>query len=247
VSNTVQVASAQADTQTAITAASMPPAAELGVPAEASVLVRSAGIRMIAEPIAAAARLSGHSRVLIAGCRTGDGASTVAAALALDLAVRLGIDTLLVNADSIGGAPAVESKAGGNGRPVRTNQTGTPHLWTARCEGLAETGRSAPFNGERSYNDDVIDELRRVIERYRAAVIDLGTVHLNARTLAAARPEDPVLVVARYGRTRRDELAATMAVINVANCRIGGVILNGYESPAMDRLQWIPGLTQDGR
>lgn len=247
-SNTAQVISAPADAQTAITGASTPAPLDFGLPGAAYALVDSGGIRMIAEPVAAAARLTGHSRVLIAGCRKGDGASTVAAALALDLAVRLGIDTLLVDADRAANAPAADSKPGGNGRPVRTTQTGTPHLWTANCASLADPAASGAVNGERSDRDAVIEDLDQVIGRYNAAIIDLGAVRLDARMLAVARPDDPVLVVARYGCTRRDELAAALAVINVANCRIGGVILNGYESPAIDRLQWIAGLGQgDGR
>ncbi len=244
--NTVQVVSAQEGVPTAATVESAPAAAELGLPAAAFAAVGSEAIRMLAEPIAAAARLTGHTRVLIAGCREGDGASTVAGALALDLAVRLGIDTLLVRADGSPAAPGAESTAAGNGRPVRTNQTGVPHLWTARCLRPAEPARSAAANGERSDRDDVVEELRAIIGRYRAAIIDLGVVRLDARMLAIARAEDPVLAVARYGCTQREELAATLAVINVANAKAGGVILNAYESPAIDRLHWIPGLEREG-
>ena len=198
---------------------------------------------MLAEPIAAAARLTGHTRVLIAACRPGDGASTVAGALALDLASRLGIDTLLVTADGAG----AESPAAGNGRPVRTNQTGVPHLWLARCTRSGEPARGGAADGERAERDAVVEELRAIIGRYRAAIIDLGVVRLDARMLALARPEDPVLVVARYGCTQREELAATLAVINVANAKSAGVILNGYESPAADRLPWISHPEHEGR
>jgi Mrp family chromosome partitioning ATPase len=248
VSNTAQVISARAEAETANAAPSIPAYLDLSMPAAGPALVDSEGIRVIAEPVAAVARLTGHSRVLIAACRTGDGASTVASALALDLAIRLGVDTLLIDADPAGGVFA-EAKTGGNGRPVRINQSGTAHLWTAHCAKIPDPVRSTllPANGERADQDVVVEELRQAMARYRAVVVDLGVVRLDARMLAMARPDDPVLVVARYGCSRRDELAATLAVVNVANCRIGGVILNGYESPAIDRLQWIPGVRQDGR
>jgi hypothetical protein len=104
-----------------------------------------------------------------------------------------------------------------------------------------------PVNGGRADQADLIEALGQAMGRYRAAVVDLGVVRLDARMLAMARPDDPVLVVARYGCSRRDELAATLAVVNLANRSIGGVILNGYKSPAIDRLRWIPGLRENGR
>jgi hypothetical protein len=249
VSNAAQIISAQADLETAIPDRAVATYADLGVSAAARALVDSEGIRMVAEPVAALARLTGHSRVLIAGCRQGDGASTVAGALALDLAVRLGVDTLLVGADGAAGGYAAETRAGGNGRPLRINPSGLAHLWTARCAHIVDPARytGMPVNGERADQTDLIEELSQVMGRYRAAVVDLGVVRLNARMLAVARPDDPVLVVARYGCSRRDELAATMAVVNLGHRSIGGVILNGYESPAIDRLQWIPGLRENGR
>lgn len=87
--NSAQLISAPADVKTAISSGVIPAYADLDVPTATGALFDSEGIRMIAEPVAAMAGLTGHSRVLIAGCRQGDGASTVASALALDLAVRM--------------------------------------------------------------------------------------------------------------------------------------------------------------
>jgi len=94
---------------------------------------------------------------------------------------------------------------------------------------------------------DVLEQLRDAMQRYRAAVVDLGVVRADARMLGLAAPDDPVLVVARYGCTRRDELESTLAILKLARCHIGGVVLNAYESPAAERLRWIPGFGQDGR
>lgn len=227
----------------------LPAAADLGVPASAIAVVDSMGIRMIAERVAAVARLTGQARVLVAGCRKGDGASTVAGALALDLSLRLGIETLLVDADLIGGARAAETPAAGNGRPIRVNPTPVARLWMARCAKFGDQARSAgvPMSAQPENQDDAIEDLRQTMGRYRAAVVDVGVVRLDARMLAVAGPDDPVLLVARYGATRREELTATLAILNLAKCKIGGVILNGYESPATDRLQRILGFGKDGR
>ena len=248
-SNTAQVVNAQAAARAADAGTSMPAPIDPGVPAAAPALFDSTALRTIAEPIAAVAHLTGRSSVLITGCRAGDGASSIAGALALDLAARLGIDTLLVGADLADMGHPGEDQTRGNGRPVRIRQTAIAHLWTAQCFETAAPERSIapPANGGQTRQDGLVDEVRQAIGRYRAAVVDLGVMRLDARMLALAGPEDPVLVVARYGCTRRDELAATLAILKLAKCRIGGVILNGYESPAVDRLQWIAGFGRSAR
>ncbi len=221
-------------TSAAITAAN----GDVDLPAPATSLPDSAGIRVIAERIAAVARLSGGSRVLIAGCRSGDGASTVAGALALDLSWRLGIETLLVDA----GRSGLEASTGG-GRPLRIKPGAVARLWTARCAAGPEAARTGlPAGNGQAQTDELVAELQAVAPRYRAAVIDLGVVRLDARMLALARPDDPVLIVARYGCTRREELTSTAAILGLAKCRIGGVILNASESPATDRIARLLGL-----
>jgi Mrp family chromosome partitioning ATPase len=226
-------------------------APDLGVPASAAAMVDRIGIRTIAERVAAVARLSGQARVLITGCRTGDGASTVAGALALDLSLRLSIETLLVDADSGGGAGAAPSKVAGNGgRPIRVNPTPAARLWTLRCARINDqphTSGAVPINSQPDPQAAAVEDLRHTMACYRAVVVDVGVVRLDARMVAVAGPDDPVLVVVRYGCTRREELAATLAILNLAKCKIGGVILNGYESPATDWLQRIVGFGKDRR
>jgi Mrp family chromosome partitioning ATPase len=221
-------------------------AADLGVPAAAAAMVDRMGIRMIAERVAAVARLSGQARVLITGCRDGDGASTVAGALALDLSLRLSLETLLVDADSAGSAEA----AGGNGgRPMRANPTPVARLWTLRCPRMSDQAHTAavPMSTRPDPQADAVEDLRQTMACYRAVVVDVGVVRLDARMVAVAGPDDPVLVVVRYGCTRREELAATLAILHLAKCKIGGVILNGYESPATDWLQRIVGFGKERR
>ena len=223
----------------------MPAVGDLELPAPSLAMADSEGIRRTAERVAAAARLTGQSRVLVAGCRVGDDACAVSGALALDLSWRLGIDTLLVYAGGSGGARGAQSKTG-NGRPARVSPTEVARLWVVRCAKNGDHPNSTlPANGQLEA-DDAVADLQQLLARYRTAVIDLGVVRLDARMLAVARPEDPVLLVARYGCTRRDELAATAAIVKLARCRIGGVVLSGYESPAADCVQRVLGFG-DGR
>jgi Mrp family chromosome partitioning ATPase len=234
VSNTAQAISAGAGAKAALATALFPAQLDSEVDSAAAGLIDATAIRTIAEPVAAIARLTGHARVLIAGCRGGDGASTIAGALALDLAAKFAMDTLLVSGVATSGPRPTEN--GGSGRPVRIIQGAAANLWSASWTNFG--------GGE---DDGALEELRQVMGRYRAVVVDLGVLRIDARMLAAARPDDPVLVVARYGCTRRDELAATVGIVKLAKCRMGGVILNAYETPALDRLHWLPGFIRDSK
>lgn len=221
------------------------PNGDFDLSAPAISLADCAGIRVIAERVAAIAQLRGQARVLIAGCRAGDGAATVAAALALDLSSRLGIETLLVDARSDG--PSAEAIVNGGRGLLRAKPSGLARLWTARCAASAEAARPGlPASNGHAESGELVAELQAVAASYRAAVIDLGVVRLDARMLALAGPDDPVLIVARYGGTQRDELTSTAAILDLAKCRIGGVILNACESPATDRIARMLGFG-DGR
>lgn len=244
VSNGPQTIVTDRDAHRAASALTVPAVMDVGTPASAAALADSIGIRMIGERIAAVARLTGRARVLITGCRNGDGASTVAGALALDLSLRLGIETLLIDADSSSGGYAAE--AGGNGRPLRVHPTPVARLWRARC---AKSGdrHSAGASINSTNRDEAVEELCQAMEHYRATVVDLGVVRQDARMLALAGLDDPVLLVSRYGATRREELAGTVAILKLAKCKVGGVILNGYESPATDCLQHLLGFGKTGR
>ena len=243
-SNGPQTIVTDRDAHRAASALTVPAVMDVGTPASAAALADSIGIRMIGERIAAVARLTGRARVLITGCRNGDGASTVAGALALDLSLRLGIETLLIDADSSSGGYAAE--AGGNGRPLRVHPTPVARLWRARC---AKSGdrHSAGASINSTNRDEAVEELCQAMEHYRATVVDLGVVRQDARMLALAGLDDPVLLVSRYGATRREELAGTVAILKLAKCKVGGVILNGYESPATDCLQHLLGFGKTGR
>ncbi len=61
-------------------------------------IARSKAIRRLSEQLVPLAVIDHSVRLLISGCRPGDGVSTVASALAIDLSQRLGLGTICVDA-----------------------------------------------------------------------------------------------------------------------------------------------------
>src|SRR5205085_4232422 len=62
-------------------------------------VARAGAIRRLNERIAPLANVGGAVRLLVSGCRPGDGASSVAAGVAIDLSQRLGMRTVLADAN----------------------------------------------------------------------------------------------------------------------------------------------------
>src|SRR5215469_12588269 len=60
-------------------------------------VARAGAIRNLTERLAPLAVVERSTRLLITGCRPGDGASTVATAIAIDISQRLGLRTMLVD------------------------------------------------------------------------------------------------------------------------------------------------------
>jgi Mrp family chromosome partitioning ATPase len=191
-------------------------------------MASSGSIRNLSEQLGAASAYNGPARILMTGCRPGDGVSTVAAAMALDLSQRLAARTVLVEGQSrvaamhplLGhpGAPALTTSAGTS---IAVQGTGWPRLETARPEQM-ELG---------DHPARMLEDMDELLARYRLAVIDLGVVRLDPRMLALARPNDPILVVARHLRTDRAEMIATVNLLRNTGHPVAGVILNGYKSP----------------
>ena len=170
--------------------------------------------------IAARDRLCVH----VAGCRPGDGASTVAAAIALDLSQRLRLETLLVDGylrhPSLrrlllrgDGARAHQSSE----QPRRVLPTGWRGLDLAVATGTETiTELTADF-----------DSLR---DGYRAAVVDLGVPRLDPAVLGFVRSDDPIILVVRSGHTARSDLATTIRMLGAADLPVAAVILNAVKS-----------------
>jgi Mrp family chromosome partitioning ATPase len=187
-------------------------------------VARSNAIRRLAEQVAPMAAMDNSVRMLISACRPGDGASTVTSALAIDLSQRLGLRTIVVDAHLR--HPTLDRTFLRRGSreagmvfedSVNIRPTEWPRLDIATCCPVAT-------DDERIQQ---MADLEGLLNQYSAAVVDLGVPRLDARMLPLARPNDPILLVVRYGYTERHELATTVAGLRSANRPVAGVVLNG--------------------
>jgi len=191
-------------------------------------LARSRSLCNLSEQLAATSAHNGSARILMAGCRPGDGVSTIAAAMALDMSQRLAARTVLVQGQPQGasmhplfGRASAPSPVTVAGTSVAVRGTGWPRLETARPEQMSLSEQPVRL----------VEDLEELLARYRLAVIDLGVVRLDPRMLALARPHDPILVVVRYLSTDREEMIATTNVLRNTGHPVSGMILNAYQSP----------------
>jgi Mrp family chromosome partitioning ATPase len=190
-------------------------------------LARNPALRRLGEQLAALGAVDGPVRVLVSGCRQGDGASTIAAALAIDLSQRLSARTVLVECHLHHPTPRAlvaqtdrDTAELAGGVQIALHSSAWPRLDTV-AYALPPEALFAPHS----------DNLGKLLNPYQVAVVDVGVVRLEAQMLTIARPKDPVLIVARYRHTERLELTSTVNAIRVTDRRIAGVVLNGYNSP----------------
>jgi len=194
-------------------------------------LTRSEEIRSLCERIAPMAMVDSSIRLLVSGCSPGDGATTVAAALAFDLSQRLALETLLVDAHLR--RPSLHRIFGRNAPTpqvvldgaLQMHSTGWPRLELASC----------CLPGEESGRRAALAQLEERMAAFPAAVIDLGVARLDSRMLPLARPGDPILLVIRYGYTKRRDVATTAAALRGANRTLAGAILNAVADTAVTR------------
>jgi Mrp family chromosome partitioning ATPase len=197
-------------------------------------VARAEAVQRLAERLAPLAMMENSMRLLVSGCRPGDGASTLASAFALDLSQRLSVRTLLIDAHvrhpslhrlfTLPDYRPPELLLNG---ALQIRSSGWPRLELATC--CIGTG-----DKERR---ELLEHIDNVLEHYSAVVVDLGVVRLDTRMLPLARPTDPILLVARYGHTRRQELATTTAALRAANRAVAGVILNAATTPVAPTLR----------
>ena len=193
-------------------------------------LARDPALGQLSEQLAALGSLEHPVRVLVSGCRPGDGASTLAAALALDLSQRLAMRTVLI--DGHLRHPALRNLLA-RSAPLPAELTSAAALTTQRTAWpRLELIPRLPILPESA--QQVLDDLGGLLRRYPIAVIDLGIIRLEPRMLFLARPTDPVLLVTRYQHTDREELARTVTMLRGTKHTVAGVILNGYKSPVPD-------------
>lgn len=183
----------------------------------------SESLRRLSELLAPMAMADNKLRLFITGCRSGDGASTVAAAFAFDFSQRLALRTLLVDIHANRQAlhrifPRSSSRTPelAPDSPVRIRTTGWSCLELATC---------LPGTAEPDHNE-ALSKLNTIMSHYSVVVVDLGVARLDTRGLPLARTTDPVLIVVRYGHTSKLELATTASALTNAKRTVAGVILN---------------------
>ena len=198
------------------------------VPAE---LARNAGLYHLAEQLSASASVSDDARVFVAGCNPGDGAYCGSCPGAgHESAPRH--TTALVDAHLQ--HPAFRISFVRNDIPGGEGRSTTSLI---RTTGLARLELLLNSLGQTS--EQLIEEIRTVLPRFRTAVFDLGVPRLDPSLLRLVRPNDLVLLVARYGQTERRHLLASVRAFSAANHPAVGVIFNAVSSPIPAWLRWI--------
>jgi len=184
---------------------------------------RTRSLQALNERLAPLAGVGQSVRLLVTGCRPGDGASTVAMGLALDLSQRLSLRTLLVDAHLR--KPELHKMfppAGEKSPPLLLGDqfvvrpSSVPRLELASC--LPMTAGAMRPGDAQGYE--------ALLDSFLVAIVDLGVVRLDGRLLGLARPTDPIVVVTRYGCTEREELATTAVALKAASRSVAGVIMN---------------------
>lgn len=201
------------------------PAAQI-VPAE---LARNEELFHIAEQVSAFVSVSGARRLFVAGCDPGDGATTIAVALALGLSQQLGTPTALVDADLQ--HPGLQNLFPRNDPGAEDART---RGGLTRPSGLPRLDLVLNSLGESSAQ--LAEEIEASLPRYRAAVVDLGVVRLDPSLLKLVKPDDLVLLVARYGQTERNHLIASTRAFAAVNHPASGVIFNAVHNQIP---QWV--------
>ena len=197
-------------------------------------IAREGSIRQLSERLAPAASVEKSCRLAIAACRPQDGASSVAAAIAIDLSQRLSINTILVDANLR--HPALHRlMTHGDRRSSQVTLEGAIQLRTTGWARL--TLATCCLQGDEPQRDLLIADLENILSTFSAVVIDLGVARLDARMLPLVRPADPILLVVRSGQTERQELVTTTAALRAADRTVAGAILNGATSTVADFLR----------
>jgi protein-tyrosine kinase len=211
------------------------PLVPVPVPQEITGLIAgSPSIRQLSERLAPAASVDKSCRLAIAGCRQQDGASSVAAAIAMDLSQRLSINTVLVDAN-LRNPGLHRMLASGDRRGVQVMLDGALQLRNTGWRRLSLI--SCALQNEDGQRDLLLSKIESILSTFSAVVIDLGVTRLDARMLPLVRPTDPILLVVRSGQTERQELVTTTAALRAADRTVAGVILNGAASTVANFLR----------
>jgi Mrp family chromosome partitioning ATPase len=190
-------------------------------------VLQAKALRSISERIAPLAVLEASTRLVVAACNHGDGASTVAAALALDISQRLQLRTLLIDAHLR--RPALHLFFNIN-TIARHPELADQNL-QVQATGLGNLDLMSFMPVANGPCQEASGEVEKYSSAYQAVIVDLGVPRLDPRMLALARPDDPIVLVVRYGHTDRAHLGTTASALRAANRSMAGVIINDKTGP----------------
>lgn len=218
---------------------SSPPIAAVKGTALSSVpteLAHDEAINSLTEQLSALTLSRERVCVHVVGCRVGDGASAVAAAIAFDLSQRLGLNTILV--DGHLRHPSLHhlllrADAGSAYRSgellKRVLSTGWPRLDLAVATGV-------------THSSELIAEFNALLADYAIAVVDLGVARLDPTVLSFAKPGDPILLVVRQGHTERRDLITAISILAATGQSAVGVVFNAARSSIPRAIRRILGM-----
>lgn len=187
--------------------------------------------------------------LLVAGTTVGDGASSTAYGLAYTLA-QSGLHVVLVGAD-VASTPVSEYAGLVNGVGLGEVLAGTASLDEATVAG-GEEGLSVvpPGNATGSVSDllrlsrtsPVLEELQ---ERYDVVVVDAPPLLSTTEAAVLGSVTGGVVLVARYGRTRRDHVREAAQLCGEVGARVGAAVLG--RAPSRGRRAPRSGRARGGR
>lgn len=172
-------------------------------------------------------QLQGVQVILICGARADDGATSVAAHLALALAE---LDRTPVALADVGQSPsAVERWLNGAlpGQPLKEILPPGSRLVVLQTQ-VRNLYVVAGAVGERSLSVllQPLNVLRRLRERFKYVIVKAPPVIVHPDTALIATKVDGVILVAQAGKSRLDELEAAKAEFDRAGATVLGVVLS---------------------
>ncbi|GAA3088710.1 polysaccharide biosynthesis tyrosine autokinase [Streptosporangium carneum] len=168
--------------------------------------------------------------LVVSSCLPGEGKSSTSANLAITLA-QAGWRVVLVDGDlrrpSIPGYLGIEGAVGLTDVLIdRARLEDVIQTWSEPNLSILPSGRIPPNPSELLGSQGMRQVLGRLSETYDMVIIDAPPLLpvTDAATLAAV--SDGTLLVARYGKTRREHLARAVEALSSINARVVGSVLN---------------------